>query len=73
MCSPVVFQSRRIDNKNIGVFTVSLYKAFGNHCGYHRLSQTHYIGKEQTVMLHQHLKTLNNGIFLIFQILDAIG
>ena len=71
--SPVVFQSRRINNKDIGVFAVSLYKSLGYHCGNHCLSKTYNIGKEQTVMLHQHLIALNNGIFLIFQILNTIG
>lgn len=54
-------------------FTVSLYKSLGYHCSNYSLSQTYNIGKEQTVMLHQHLIALNNGIFLIFQILDTIG
>ena len=70
--SPVLFQGWRINHQDIGVSSICFNKSLGNHRGYNGFTQTHHIGKEETIVLHQHLITLNHGIVLIADILHTL-
>ena len=69
---PIVLHGRWIDNQNICVLTVLFDKALGYHCSHDGLTRTHHVGKEETVVLFQHLIALNDGISLILQIHVAL-
>ncbi len=69
---PVVFQGRWINHQYIGVSAIRLHESLGYHRGDDGLAETHHIGKEETVVLHQHLIALYHGIVLIANVLHAI-
>ena len=69
--SPVLFQGWRINHQDIGVSSICFNKSLGNHRGNNGFTQTHHIGKEEAIVLHQHLITLNHGIVLIADILHT--
>ena len=69
--SPILFQGWRINHQDIGVSSICFNKSLGNHRGNNGFTQTHHIGKEESIVLHQHLITLNHGIVLIADILHA--
>ena len=68
---PVLLQGRRINHQYIGVSAVRLDESLGYHRGDDSLAETHHVGKEETVVLHQHLIALYHGIVLIANILYA--
>ena len=70
--SPVLFQGWRINHQDIGVSSICFNKSLGYHRGNNGFTQTHHIGKEEAIVLHQHLITLNHGIVLIADILHTL-
>ena len=70
--NPVLFQGWRINHQDIGVSSICFNKSLGNHRGNNGFTQTHHIGKEEAIVLHQHLITLNHGIVLIADILHTL-